>query len=157
MCAMVTIVQAASAADASRARELFAEYARAVDEPDCFGGFEQELAALPGEYAPPAGRLYLALENGVATGCVALRRLDAATGEVKRLYLRPGARGTGSGRELARKVVDAAREIGYSRLVLDTLPKMRAARSLYRALGFREIPPYLSSPTPGAICYELRL
>jgi GNAT superfamily N-acetyltransferase len=157
MCAMTTIVQAASPEDISRARELFAEYARAVDEPACFEGFQQELADLPGEYAPPDGRLYLALEDGVATGCVALRRLDAATGEVKRLYLRAGARGAGSGRELACKVINAAREIGYSRLVLDTLPKMRAARSLYASLGFREIPPYLSRPTPGAICYELRL
>jgi putative acetyltransferase len=157
MCVMTAIIEATSAENVSRARELFAEYARAVDEPACFGGFERELAALPGEYAPPAGRLYLALEKGVATGCVALRRLDAATGEVKRLYVRPGARGTGSGRVLARKVIDAAKEIGYSRVVLDTLPKMRAARSLYGALGFREIPPYLSCPTPGAICYELRL
>lgn len=157
MCAMMTIVQAASADDIARARELFAEYARAVDEPACFEGFQQELAQLPGEYAPPAGRLYLALEDGVPTGCVALRRLDASTGEVKRLYVRAGARGAGSGRELARKVIDAARGIGYARLVLDTLPKMRAARSLYGSLGFREIPAYLSRPTPGAICYELRL
>ncbi len=157
MCAMTTIVQATSAEDISRARELFAEYARAVDEPACFEGFEQELAALPGEYAPPAGRLYLALEDGMAAGCVALRRLDATTGEVKRLYVRAGARGTGAGRNLALKVIDAAREIGYSRLVLDTLPKMRAAGALYGSLGFRAIPPYLSHPTPGAICYELRL
>ena len=157
MSAMTTIVRAAFPEDLSRTRELFADYARAVDAPECFEGFQAELDGLPGEYALPAGRVYLALQGGAAVGCVALRRLDADTGEVKRLYVRAAAQGGGVGRDLAREVIGAAKEIGYARLVLDTLPKMRAAAALYRSLSFREIPPYLPLPTPGAICFELRL
>ena len=154
---MATIVQAESDADISQARELFEEYVRMVDAPECFAGFEDELAGLPGAYAAPAGRLYIALEDGMATGCVALRGLDGYTAEMKRLYVRAGARGEGLGRRLAIKAIDAARKIGYARLVLDTLPKMHEAALLYRSLGFRKIAPYLACPTPGAICYELRL
>jgi len=154
---MATIVQAGSDADIARARELFEDYVRMVDAPECFAGFEDELAGLPGAYAPPGGRLYIALESGIATGCVALRGLDTTTAEMKRLYVRAGARGEGLGRRLAIKAINAARKIGYARLVLDTLPKMGEAALLYRSLGFREIAPYLARPTPGAICYELRL
>jgi len=152
---MATIVQALSAEDLERARALFDEYARAVDEPCCFVDFEKELAALPGEYAPPAGRLYLARADGGPAGCAALRRLDAARGEMKRLYVRPAFRGQNLGRGLAHAVIGAAREQGYARLLLDTLPSMREAIALYRTLGFREIAPY--SSTPGAICFELAL
>lgn len=154
---MATIVQAGSDANIARARELFEEYVRMVDAPECFAGFEDELAGLPGAYAPPAGRLFIALESGIATGCVALRGLDETTAEMKRLYVRAAARGEGLGRRLAIKTIDAAREIGYARLVLDTLPKMHEAALLYRSLGFRAVAPYLACPTPGAICYELRL
>lgn len=152
---MVTIVQALSGDDLERARELFDEYARAVDEPCCFVDFGKELAALPGEYAPPAGRLYLARAGSGAAGCAALRRLDAARGEMKRLYVRPAFRGRRLGRGLADAVIGAAREQGYARLLLDTLPSMHEAMALYRTLGFREIAPY--SSTPGAICFELAL
>ncbi|MGA8049670.1 MAG: GNAT family N-acetyltransferase [Burkholderiales bacterium] len=154
---MATIVQARSGADIARARELLEEYVRIVDAPECFTGYEDELAGLPGAYAPPAGRLYIALENGIATGCVALRGLDETTAEMKRLYVRAGARSEGLGRRLAIKAIDAARKIGYARVVLDTLPKMHEAALLYRSLRFQKIAPYLACPTPGAICYELRL
>ena len=143
--------------DLAAVRELFMEYVRSVDEPRCFVGFERELAGLPGEYALPAGRLLLARAGADAAGCVGLRRLDAATAEIKRLYLRPAHRGLGIGRELAQAAIGAARETGCARVVLDTLPKMREAIALYRSLGFRETGPYLAQPTPGSICFELPL
>jgi putative acetyltransferase len=154
---MAGIVKAASSRDIASVRTLFEEYARAVDTPACFEGFARELDALPGEYAPPGGALFLALEAGQPAGCSALRRIDAATGEMKRLYVRPAFRAGGTGRELAQAVIAAARETGYTRLVLDTLPGMIEAQALYRSLGLRPIGPYLACPTPGASCYELTL
>lgn len=148
------VFQATAPADLATIQELFAEYARDVAEPCCFEGFERELAGLPGEYAPPAGRLFLA---DSAAGCVALRRLAPDTAEMKRLYVRPAFRGRGLGRTLAQAAIAAARETGCSRLVLDSLPKMGEAMALYRSLGFRQIAPYLPQPTPGAVCFELRL
>jgi GNAT superfamily N-acetyltransferase len=157
MSVMVRIAKAATPPDIASARALFEEYARAVAAPACFEGFGRELETLPGEYAPPGGALFLALEAGQAAGCAALRRLDAATGEMKRLYVRPAFRGSRTGRELAQAIIAAARETGYTRLVLDTLPNMGEAHALYRSLGFRPIGPYLSCPTPGASCFELIL
>jgi len=146
---MARLAEATDAAGIARVRELFAEYARLVDEPRCFADFDRELASLPGEY-----RLFL-LED--AAGCVALRFLAPDTAEMKRLYVRGAHRGRGLGRMLAETAIAAAREAGCARIVLDTLPKMREAQSLYQALGFRKIPPYLSAPTPGALCFELSL
>ena len=154
---MANLVQATATAELAAVRELFAEYAAGVAEPVCFAGFERELAGLPGEYAPPAGRLLLALHDGSAAGCAGLRRIDASSAEIKRLYLRPAYRGHGLGRVLAQAMIDAARATGYKRVVLDTLPKMREALTLYTSLDFVEIPPYLAQPTPGARCFELRL
>lgn len=154
---VIELRQAASAADIEVLRGLFREYQRWVDEPCCFASFEQELAGLPGDYAPPAGRLLLASEAGAPAGCAALRRLDAKTGEMKRLYVRPAFRGRGLGRQLAEAVIGAAREAGYASLVLDTLPKMTSAIALYRALAFSPRGPYSASPTPGAIFFERQL
>jgi ribosomal protein S18 acetylase RimI-like enzyme len=154
---MIDLRQAATAAELEAVRELFREYERWVDAPCCFASFDKELAALPAEYAPPAGRLFLAGEAGAAAGCAALRRLDATSGELKRLYVRPTFQGRGLGRRLAEEVIAAARAAGYQRLVLDTLPKMASAIALYRALGFASRGPYSPSPTPGAIFFELRL
>lgn len=137
-------------------RILFGEYAGLVAEALCFQGFDQELAALPGDYAPPGGILLIARDSDEAAGCVALRRLDAGSGEMKRMYVRDAYRGSGLGRRLAAAVIDEARKRQYSRVVLDTLPKLAPAIALYRDLGFREIGPYLASPTPGAICFELK-
>jgi len=146
---MARLVEATGAAQVAVVRELFAEYARAVDEPCCFAGFERELDSLPGEY-----RLFL-LED--AAGCVAVRFLDRQTAEMKRLYVRAAHRGRGLGRVLAEAAIAAAREAGCARIVLDTLPKMREAQALYGMLGFKPIAPYLENPTPGALCFELSL
>ncbi len=135
-------------------RALFREYAQGLGVDLCFQNFEEELAGLPGDYAPPRGALYLARIAGKNAGCCALRPLDTAdypnAAEMKRLYVRPAARGTGLGRELAQAALDAAREAGYSCVLLDTLDDMEAARSLYEGLGFREIPPYYHNPIAGA-------
>ena len=136
---------------------LFREYSALVAEALCFQNFEQELEALPGLYAPPGGILLIARDQEVAAGCVALRRLDDGTGEMKRMYVREAYRGSGLGRRLAVAIIEEARKRDYARVVLDTLPKLAAAIALYRDLGFRETGPYLASPTPGAICFELRL
>jgi ribosomal protein S18 acetylase RimI-like enzyme len=138
--------------DLNRIRDLFGEYACAVDDPRCFAGFEAEIAGLPGAYAPPGGELWLAIDAGDPAGCVALRRVDAATGEIKRLYVRPAFRSHGLGRRLTRTAIRAAQATGYRRLVLDTLPSMRNAIVLYRALGFTPTAAYLDAPTAGALC-----
>lgn len=140
---------AAGAEDMDAARALFGEYAAWLREDLCFQGFAAELATLPGKYAPPDGRLYFACRDAVPVGCVALRRFDDATGEVKRLYVRLDHRGHGLGHALAAVVIDAARAIGYRRLLLDTLERMTAARALYAAAGFREIPSYYETPLAG--------
>ena len=136
---------------------LFGEYAVLVAEALCFQNFDAELAALPGEYAPPGGVLLIARDGDAPAGCVALRRLDAGSGEMKRMYVREAYRGSGLGRRLAVAVIEEARKRGYTRVLLDTLPKLAPAIALYRDLGFRKTAPCLASPTPGALCFELRL
>lgn len=141
-------------------RELFVEYAESVGVGFCFQGFAQELARLPGEYARPTGRLFLAFDDKddkQVAGCGALRRIDVETCEMKRFYVRPAFRGKGLGRELIHALMGAAREIGYARMRLDSLPSMTAAIALYRALGFREIAPYWENPVPSAVFFELKL
>ena len=116
-----------------------------------------ELAHLPGDYAPPGGALLLARVSGIPAGCVAVRRIDAGIGELKRLYVRPVQRGLGLGRLLTEAAAERARELGYQRLRLDTAPEMTAAHELYRRLGFREIDPYRENPVPGTRFLELDL
>jgi ribosomal protein S18 acetylase RimI-like enzyme len=157
---VLNIAPAVSPRDIPAVRMLFREYAGLVAEALCFQNFDQELAALPGEYAPPGGVLLIARDTdgaNVTAGCVALRRCDAESGEMKRLYVQERYRGSGLGRRLAAEVIEEARKKKYARVVLDTLPKLAPAIALYRDLGFLEIGPYLESPTPGAICFELRL
>lgn len=167
-----SIRAARSPRDTELARSLFVEYAQWLKVDLCFQGFDQELASLPGAYAPPRGRLLLAGGADSAFGCVALRPLDAgpacgcgaptpepavATGEVKRLYVQSARRGEGWGQLLARAVVDEARGIGYRELKLDTLEWMSAARALYAGLGFRECAPYYENPLPGVVYMSLAL
>ena len=151
------LAQAETPEQIEEARRLLREYEGSLGVSLCFQGFERELAALPGEYAPPAGRLLLARETGQAVGCVALRRLDEGTCEMKRLYLRPGFRGRGGGRRLALAIIDEARKIGYHKMRLDTLPSMREAIKLYESLGFKPIEPYYPNPVPGAVYMEMKL
>jgi GNAT superfamily N-acetyltransferase len=138
-------------------RKLFLEYAASLGFSLCFQGFDQELAALPGGYAPPRGRLWLLLVDGQPAGCVGLRPQSGGAAEMKRLYVRPAFRGAQLGRALAEAVVQAARELGYERLRLDTVPGMERAQAVYRSLGFRDIPPYTSNPIEGARYLELVL
>ena len=151
------IVQALTPGHVAEARALFREYERSLGIDLCFQGFEQELAGLPGAYAPPRGRLLLSLDGAAPAGCVALRPLADAVCEMKRLYVRPAFRGRRAGRQLAQAVIAEARAIGYARMRLDTLPSMKEALALYRALGFVEIAPYYANPVPGARFLELDL
>ena len=136
------------------ARTLFREYAAQLGVDLDFQGFEQELAALPGDYGEPRGTLLLALVDGEAAGCCALRPADEVdysnAAEMKRLYVRKAFRGFGLGRQLAEAVLEAGIRLGYASVLLDTLDDMESARALYEDLGFEEIPPYYHNPLPGA-------
>jgi len=150
--------QAQSPQQIGQIRTLFLEYASSLNFDLCFQSFDKELAELPGDYAPPEGRLLLVSVNGEAAACVALHKLTSEVCEMKRLYVRPQFRGKGLGRALAECVIDDARQIGYKRLRLDTVePVMRTAVAMYRVLGFREIAPYRENPIEGALYMELEL
>lgn len=129
--------------------ELFREYADSLGIDLGFQSFAAELSALPGKYEPPAGRILIAWKGTQAVGCVALRPLDSSACEMKRLYVRPVARGEKLGRRLAESICQEARQAGYSRICLDTLPTMGSAQALYRSLGFVPIEPYVFNPIPG--------
>lgn len=146
---MIDIRPAELPRDLGEARSLFREYAESLGIDLDFQGFEAEVAALPGKYEAPAGQLLLAWSGTDAVGCVALRPLDGASCEMKRLYVRPQARGEQLGRRLAERICQEAREAGYSRICLDTLPTMASAQNLYQSLGFRSIEPYIFNPVPG--------
>lgn len=139
-------------------RSLFREYEQWLGVSLCFQGFDKELAELPGAYAPPRGRLYIIEGDGESIGCIALRPMkEKDVCEMKRLYLRDNFRGQGLGRAMAERIINDAREIGYSVMKLDTLEQMTAARGLYRALGFREVPAYYDNPLPNVVYMELAL
>lgn len=140
-------------------RALFREYESWLAFDLCFQSFEAELAALPGRYAPPSGRLLLAEVGGEVAGVIALRAFDEdGVCEMKRLWVRPVFQGHGVGRALAERLVAEARAIGYRAMRLDTLPdRMKSANALYDSLGFRDIPAYYANPLPGVRYMELAL
>ncbi|UCF66448.1 MAG: GNAT family N-acetyltransferase [Acidobacteriota bacterium] len=154
---MVEIVWAQDRLALEQARALFEEYAASLSFELDFQDFAEELAEFPGKYAPPEGRLLVARSGSDVAGCVALRKLDDRTCEMKRLYVRPAHRRQDVGRDLCEALIEAAREIGYERMRLDTVPSMTAARALYRSLGFEEIAPYCHNPIEGAVFMELDL
>jgi GNAT superfamily N-acetyltransferase len=151
------VVEASGGLQVEQVRRLFREYSTQLGVDLSFQGFEEELAGLPGVYARPRGRLLLALEAGTPAGCVGVRPLESGACEMKRLYVRPGHRGTGLGRALAVAAIAAAREVGYERMRLDTLPTMSSAIALYGSLGFEQIEPYRANPVPGASFLEKSL
>ncbi|MDR3621187.1 MAG: GNAT family N-acetyltransferase [Paludisphaera borealis] len=153
-----TITRSTDPEELQTLRALFQEYVDSLGMDLGFQHFEQELADLPGRYAPPSGCILLAMEDDQPAGCVALRPLADGACEMKRLYVRPQHRGTGLGRALAERVIQEARNIGYDRIRLDTIPSiMGGAVAMYRALGFETIAPYCDNPIPGAMFLELRL
>ena len=152
------LIQAQSSEEIEQARQLFKEYAAWLEINLCFQNFEKELADLPGDYATPNGRLLLAYHDNESAGCVALRKIDDGICEMKRLFVRDKFRGQGLGRSLIDAIISEAKDIGYKRMRLDTLPpKMNDAIALYRSFGFEEIEPYYKNPVPGAMFMELRL
>ncbi len=152
------IIQAQTPTELQQVRELFEEYVAWLGINLCFQNYDKELAELPGEYAPPSGRLFIAYENDEVAGCIALRGLGDGVCEMKRLFVRPAFRGAGLGLTLVELVLDEARKAGYERIRLDTLPgKMDRAIAMYRTLGFNDIDPYYHNPVTGAAFMELVL
>jgi putative acetyltransferase len=153
----ITLTPAQAESDFAAARSLFLEYAEWLGVSLCFQGFAAELETLDTMYAPPDGCLILAWQGGQTVGCVGVRRFDESVCEMKRLYVREVVRGSGTGRRLAQAVIEAARDLGYQKMVLDTLASMSAARALYGTLGFKEIPAYYDNPLPGVAYLEVDL
>jgi putative acetyltransferase len=157
----ITLHSPSSAEDWQAVRKIFCEYRDSLLVDLCFQGFDAELAALPGDYAPSGGLLLLALVDGEVAGCGAFRPLPDAdyanACEMKRLYVRPAFRRFGLGRLLAQSLIDRATEAGYSAMLLDTLDDMEAARGLYQSLGFEEVPPFYFNPLPGAHYLKVQL
>ena len=151
------IEQATTSDEIAAVRALFEEYAAWSKVDLCFQGFAAELASLPGAYAPPKGRLFLAIATDGLAGCIALRPFKGSACEMKRLYVRPAYRGRGLGRTLAERAVADARRIGYTSIFLDTLPSMETAIRLYESLGFERRAAYYDTPLEDTVFMELRL
>ena len=155
---MTEITQAITEQQITHARTLFREYEAWLGMSLCFQGFEEEMANLPGKYAPPGGRLYVAYDEEETIGCIALREIAPGVCEMKRLFLRDAARGKGVGLRLIEQIIADAKEIGYEKMRLDTYPpKMGKAVSLYEAHGFYEIPAYYDNPHDGVLYMEKKL
>lgn len=154
----MVILQAETEPQIAEARTLFREYEAWLGIDLCFQGFEEELSRLPGKYAPPDGRLFLAYSDEGLAGCIAMRKLGDGVCEMKRLFVRDAFRGRRIGNELIQKIIEAARDADYSKMRLDTYPaKMGKAADLYRSYGFYEIAPYYNNPDEGVLFMELDL
>src|SRR3954466_949011 len=158
MIATLHLEQAVTSEQIALARTLFQEYGASLGFSLCFQNFDKELAGLPGDYAPPKGRLLLAYLDSHPAGCVALHEFEGGISEMKRLYVRPSFRGKRVGLALANAIIEAAREVGYQRMRLDTVPsEMADAVKMYQRLGFHEIATYRANPQPGTLYMELDL
>jgi GNAT superfamily N-acetyltransferase len=156
MIATLHLEQAKTPEQIALARTLFQEYGASLGFSLCFQNFDKELAGLPGDYAPPKGRLLIAYSDGEPAGCVALHQFEPGISEMKRLYVRPAFRGKRVGLAMANAIIAAARDIGYKRMRLDTVPSVMAdAVKMYGRLGFKEIAPYRVNPQPGTLYMEL--
>ena len=151
------ILQAQTADDIETVRALFREYERFLEVDLCFQGFAEELAPLPGRYAPPQGRLLLAWAGEQAAGCVALRPLDDGACEMKRLFIRSAYRGQGLGLMLAQRIIHEAIAVGYTVMRLDPLDSLERAMRIYENLGFQRCAPYYANPLPGAVYWQRAL
>jgi GNAT superfamily N-acetyltransferase len=154
---MPRVERAVKEADFDEARVLFQEYAASLGFGLEFQDFKEEMASFPGEYSAPAGCVLLAWDGDRAVGCVALRPLEGTACELKRLFVVPGSRGTGLGRDLTLRIVEEARRLGYERMRLDTVEAMVEANTLYASVGFRRIEKYRHNPLEGAVFMELDL
>lgn len=152
-----TSIIRAGPGDMGAVRELFLEYEAFLNVDLCFQDFAEELAGLPGKYAPPRGALFIALVGGRVAGCVALRPHADKICEMKRLFVRPDYRGLSLGRELACTVIEESIDIGYQRMWLDTLDFLKPAIHIYTSLGFHEIESYYNNPLKGVMYWELDL
>ncbi|CDI02296.1 GCN5-related N-acetyltransferase [Candidatus Competibacter denitrificans Run_A_D11] len=146
----MAIVSASTPLHIEEIRCLFAEYAASLNFNLCFQNFSEELAGLPGDYAPPRGCLLLATHDSSPAGCIALRPLAKNNGELKRLYVRPAFRGLGIGQCLVKTLIDRAKEKGYEKIFLDTVGEMQKAQALYEAFGFVDTQPYYYNPIADA-------
>jgi putative acetyltransferase len=154
------IIYVKSPQEIDEVRRLFREYEASLNVDLCFQQFEFELTNLPGKYAPPSGTLLLAMDGQKAMGCGALRNIDSIqyrTCEMKRLYVRPEARGVGLGKQIARRLIQEAVRLGYSAMVLDTLDRLEAAIKIYKSLGFVRTEPYYDNPLSGVVYWKLDL
>ncbi|NMG30280.1 carbonate dehydratase [Aromatoleum evansii] len=157
MAAKLRILSADDKVELDHVRQFFRNYAAWLGVDLCFQGFGDEMASLPGTYSPPEGRLFYAEHEGQPAGCVGLRRFSEGVCEMKRLYVEPAVRGLGIGRDLVLAAIRAAKDLGYRRILLDTLPAMRIAVKLYREMGFKEAPAYYPTPLEGTIFLSLDL
>lgn len=154
---MMEILLAGSPDEYATGKQLFLEYAQSLDFNLCFQGFEQELADIEAQYGAPAGCLLLVQNGDTAIGCAGVRRWQEGIAELKRMYLRPAARGSGMGKHLLDHAIEQARRLGYQSIRLDTLPTMEAAIALYRNAGFEEIPAYRENPFEATLYLEKQL
>ena len=153
----ITLIDGTTPARLTEVKVLFEEYAQSLGFDLDFQDFKTELNHLPGDYAPPDGRLLLALVDNTVAGCIALRKINSTICEMKRLFVRPPYRGLGLGRRMALELISLARKIGYQRMLLDTVPWMTEAIGLYTSLGFTETAAYRFNPIPGAKYMALAL